>query len=87
MSESKFEVKDGKVVAQYDKDQDGKPSASLELSLSEAISEAFQRGEAVKGVKSADIKFEGTDLVVSIDSDKDGEKLLVLKLGSFLKFV
>lgn len=71
-----FDVKDNHLVLGLDADKDGVKSLDLKLSLTEAVQEAFAKGTAVEGVKSASIRFEGMSLVIVIDTDKDGEALL-----------
>lgn len=62
-----------------DSNQDGQKAIMLKLKLSEAVGEAFAKGEAVEGVEVVGFKFEGSKLMIEIDSDKDGEKVLVLE--------
>ena len=80
MSKFDFEIKDNQLIATGDSNEDGQPVATIKLSLNEAVQEAFSKGEAVEGVKVADVKFTGTQLIVSVDTDRDGEKLLDLTI-------
>ena len=75
-----FEVKDGKLSFGVDPNADGENVVSGNLHLSEAIQEAVDRGEAVEGVKVVDFSFNGSKLVLKVDSDKDGEVLLDLEI-------
>ena len=79
----KFEIgmKDGAFVAKVDSDQDGIPVIDAKVNINEAIQEAFQRQDAVEGVKVLDFSFTGTMLVLKLDTDKDGEKVLELNIN------
>jgi len=81
MDKFSYAVEEGRLKLGLDTNEDGEKALELDLSLNEAIQEAFQKGEAVEGVKSAKVEFTGTTLLVRIDSDKDGEELAVLKLN------
>ena len=86
MSENKkleFKVEGGKISFAADLDQDGKKSIDGFVSLTEAMQEAFKRGESVEleGAKVASFKIELTPqprVVIEIDTDKDGEKVMKL---------
>ena len=78
MSKLNQEIKDGKLLVGVDTNEDGENSLSMKLNLSEAVSEAIAKGEAVEGVKVVDFKFELTKLVIKLDTDKDGENVLEL---------
>lgn len=80
MSKVNYEIKDGHLILGGDTNEDGQNSVGLKLSLNEAVEEAFKKGEAVEGVKVAQVKFLGTQLQVLVDTDKDGEQLLELTL-------
>lgn len=83
MSKIKYDIQENNLVIGLDANEDGQNSLEVKLSLSEAIQEAFKKGVAVEGVKSATVKFEGTKLIVVVDSDKDGEALLTLSADLF----
>ena len=80
MSKIDFKIEDNKLKVMGDSNEDGPASLTLELNLTEAVQEAFSKGDAIEGAKVVDVKFTGTQLVVMVDSDKDGEKLLDLTL-------
>lgn len=76
-------IKDGALEVGLDTNGDGQNVVDLKLNISEAVSEAIAKGTAIEGHKVVNLKFEGTKLVIDIDSDKDGEPLLdvVVDLG------
>lgn len=84
MSEEKkkidFDVQDGKLKFKIDPNADGEPLAEGEIVLSEALGEAFKKGEKIEGAKSVDLDFSLSKLVIKVDTDKDGEKLLEIKV-------
>lgn len=75
-----FGVKDGNLEFGIDSNKDGINVISGKIMLSEAMQEAFSRGTAVEGVKSVSVKFDLTKLKIIVDTDKDGEALLVLEV-------
>ena len=78
----KFDVsaEDGALVFKVDLNEDGEPVVHGKLNFGEGIQEAFQRGEAIEGAKVVSFKFDLSKLVIAIDTDKDGEKLLELTI-------
>lgn len=80
MSKVNYDFKDGNLNVGVDFDEDGEKSLKLEMCLSEALQESIARGESasVETNKIVDVKFELTKMIVIVDSDKDGEKLLKL---------
>lgn len=78
MSKASVNFENGKLVFGVDTNEDGENVLTGSLNLSEALQEAFSRGEAVEGVKVVEVKFELTKLKVILDTDKDGENLLEL---------
>jgi len=78
----KFEVKfeDNKLHLAVDMNQDGDKLMVAKLNLSEAIQEAFKKGEKIEGAKVVGFQFNLTKLVVKIDTDQDGEPLLELEI-------
>lgn len=80
MSKLDFEIKEGNLVLGVDSNEDGEKAVKLNLVLSEAIEEAFSRGQSVEGVKLVDFKFELTKLKLKIDTDQDGESVLDLEI-------
>jgi len=81
MSEKfKFEVEEGKLKFAVDPNEDGEAVVSGELFLSEALEEAFKKGEKIEGAKVVDFEFSLSKLIVRLDTDKDGEKLLELEV-------
>ncbi len=79
----KFDVKfeGDKLELGLDMNQDGEKLLKAKINLSEAVQEAFKKGAAVEGVKSATVSFSGTKLIVKVDTDKDGEALMDLELN------
>ena len=71
-------VDKGMVVLGVDLNQDGDKSMTLTVSLDEAFEEVFQRKDQGKLKFSHDI--EGTSLVVKLDTDGDGEPVVVLRV-------
>lgn len=78
-----IEVKDGSLHVGIDTNADGQNVADLKLNISEAVGEAFAKGQEIEGAKVVSFKFDGPKLVLKIDSDKDGQALLevVVDLG------
>ena len=72
-------VKDGALSLGVDSNRDGEKVVTLKLHLSEAVQEAFNRSEALEGVKLVSLSFT-TDgkMALKLDTDKDGEELLTL---------
>ena len=75
------------LIVNVDTNQDGQPVVALDLCMPEALGEAmsaFKKGDTTAPVnldaKAFEIKFEGSNLVITVDSDKDGEKLCTLKI-------
>lgn len=83
MSKVNYKVQDNSLQVGLDANEDGQNSLTLKININEAIAEAFKKGAAVDGVKSASIKFEGSKLVLIVDSDKDSEQLLSLEADLF----
>ncbi len=81
MSKVNFKIEDNQLKVGLDADQDGVNSLNLKVELSEAFKEAFNKGTAVEGIKSASIKFQDGKLVAVIDTDKDGVAALTLELN------
>lgn len=81
MKKVNYKVEGGKLLLGLDSNEDGANSIDLELEINEAIQEAFAKGEEVEGAKSVKVAFTGTTLTVEVDSDKDGEALLLLKVN------
>lgn len=81
MSKFQQEIKDGKVKLGYDGNEDGQASVSVEINLTEAVQEALRQGEEVEGAKVAEFRLEGADLVIKLDTDKDGEQVLDLRIS------
>jgi len=75
-----FEIKEGSLHASVDMNQDGEKLMKIKLNLTEAIQEAFAKGEAIKDVKVVDFKFELTKLKLKLDTDKDGEELMEIEI-------
>lgn len=73
-----FGIENGELVLSLDTNKDGEPVVTLKLNLSEAVSEAFARGNSVEGVKLVSLGFEGAKLKLALDTDKDGERLVEL---------
>jgi len=80
MSKVNVEFKDGKFSFRVDADEDGDASVKGSVNISEAVQEIFSRGEAVEGEKFVKLKLELTKLLISIDTDRDGEKVLELEI-------
>lgn len=87
MSDVKIDLEDSKLKVGLDLDQDQKSSISLNLDLREGLEEAmaaFSRGEDVDPIilenKVVSFKFENGSLLLHVDSDRDGESLLFLKV-------
>ena len=86
MEAKKFEVKfeNGNVNLSLDADLDGKKSVELDLNLGETLEEVLsffkKGGEKSVEAKKVDFSFEDSKLLISVDLDQDGEKLLVLKV-------
>lgn len=83
MSENKaIEVKfeEGKALFNVDSNKDGEPSLKIELNLTEAVQEIFNRGGKIEGAKVVDFSFELTKLKLKLDTDQDGEHLLDLTI-------
>lgn len=78
MSVVNLKVENGSLVLGVDPNQDGQDVVKLKLKMSEALGEAFSRGQKLDGVKLVDLKFEGTTLKLKLDTDQDGEELLSL---------
>jgi hypothetical protein len=75
---------DDKVLSvSLDLDEDGKKSFSLKMFNSEAIEELFKRSEPKEGVKIAKFEFRNGGLYIEIDTDRDGEPLLILEANPF----
>lgn len=75
------------LVVTVDTNQDGQPVMTLNLSMAEALGEAmaaFKKGDKPAPVnldaKAVEVKFEGSKLVITIDSDRDGEKLATISI-------
>lgn len=81
MSKVNVGVTDGVFNVGLDLDEDGKNSMGLSVVLNEAVEEAFKREGAVAGVKLVDFSFSGMDLILKLDTDKDGENVLCLRLN------
>lgn len=87
MSDVNIKMDGATFEASLDTDGDGVKSINLKLHLSEAFQEAmekFKGGEEVIDpvkveVKALELKFVGGTMQLSIDTDKDGEKLLELE--------
>jgi fructose-1,6-bisphosphatase len=79
--DAKFE--NNKLMLTGDTNQDGDAVIKVEIALNEAIQEAFKKNEsiAVEGAKVVDFKFNGASLMLSVDSDKDGEKLATIEIN------
>jgi len=80
MSKFNFEIQEGKVVIGLDTNEDQENVLDLSLNMSEAIQEAFQRGESLEDAKVISFGFEGKKLNIKLDSDRDGEILLDLAI-------
>jgi len=68
----------------FDANQDGQPSIELDIKLDEAAKELFQKGKsvAIEGVKTVHVGFEGGKLKVGVDTDKDGQDVVDLKIDA-----
>lgn len=75
-----FSVEEGKLKFSLDPNADGENLLDGELVLSEALGEAFKKGEKVEGAKVVDFDFSLSKLKIVLDTDKDGEKLLELNI-------
>ena len=64
-----------------DADEDGEPSVSLKISLTEAMQEAIRSGTQIEGAKLVDFGFDEGKLVISIDTNLDGQPLLSLAVN------
>lgn len=82
MSKGSLELKDGKLVAGLDTNEDGQQSVGLEIAVGESIKEALaalKKGDVKEvkvEVKTLTYTLDGDRLNVSVDSDKDGEASL-----------
>jgi hypothetical protein len=75
----KFE--DGKLQLSGDTNQDGDKVIEIAVDMNEAVQEILKRGEPIEGAKVAEFDFSLSNLVVKLDSDRDGEMLLEFKLN------
>ena len=66
-------LEDNKVKAFLDSDNDGVPSAGLEIKPFGIISALKSKGEGAKVSKTIDFRLEGSKLIGEFDVDKDGE--------------
>lgn len=80
MSKFKIAVVENELLGTLDTNEDGQPSASIKLNLNELVQEAFQKGGEIEGAKLAGFKFTLSKLIIEIDTDKDGEKLLTFEV-------
>ena len=76
----KFDIADDTMNLDIDSNNDGEKVVRLSLNISEAIKEAVSRGKAVEGVKLAAFEFQGSKLVILLDTDKDGTPLMALDI-------
>jgi len=79
MSKVNVKVLDGSVNIGFDGNQDGQNSIGLKLNLKEGLEELFAKGEVKVEVKLLTLKIEGTKILASIDSDKDGEPVATIE--------
>ena len=75
-----YAIRDGKLEASIDMNQDGEKSLKLTLNLTEAIQELIAKGGKIEGAKIVDFKFELTKLRLKIDTDQDGEELMEIEI-------
>jgi hypothetical protein len=80
MDKINYKIEDNKLHLGADTNQDGENAVDVKVHLTEALGEAFNKGEAVDGVQTATVKFMGTKLQVIVDTDQDGEALLDINL-------
>lgn len=74
MSEAfNVEVKDGKANLSVDPNKNGVPVLKLSMDLSEAAQEVFLRGDSIEGAKIVGAELVGSNVVLELDTDKDGE--------------
>ena len=66
-----------------DLDQDGKKSFDLHVNNNELIQEILKRDDAKDGVKLVEFGLEDGQLVLKLDTDKDGENVLSLRINAF----
>lgn len=74
-----YEVKDGGLEIGLDKDLDGIKSLKAVIHMSEAIKEAFKKGQMVEGMAKVKYGFEGTNFKISVDTDQDGKDSVSLE--------
>lgn len=80
MSKGSVNVEDGKLKFALDTNEDGQPVINGHVNLSEALQEAFKKGGKIEGAKVVDVEFNLTKLVITIDTDKDGEELATIEI-------
>lgn len=76
-------VEDNALKVSVDTNEDGEAVATAKIHLTEAIQEAFKKGETVviEGTKKVAFSFGLTGLKVKIDSDQDGEPVAELDIN------
>ena len=72
-------VSEGVVAIGLDANQDGQNSITLKINSKEGLEELFAKGEAKIEVKTLSLKLEGTKIVGTLDTDKDGECVATLE--------
>lgn len=67
-------LEDQTIKVGFDGNEDGEPSTGIELNLKETLEEIVDRAEGEEVVVNSvvKLKFEGTRLEMTIDTDKDG---------------
>ena len=77
-------IKDGKVIVVVDGDKDGKPAVKMTLDMSEALQEVMAKlaknSEKVELKAMVTFEMEGSNAVIKVDTDTDGEAFLQLEL-------
>lgn len=61
-----------------DLNNDGQNAIKGKLYLNEALQEIIKRQKAVENARVVSFRFEGTKLILELDTDKNGEKLFEL---------
>ncbi len=86
MSKASIKFEDGKIVAGLDTNEDGENSVEVRLNLKEGFEEGFaalKKGEEKTisvDAKAVNFVFKDNSIFVVIDTDKDGEELMDVKI-------
>ena len=74
-------AQDGRVVLTADLNQNGTPSATVSVNLSETLDEFLNRNESERASGSVvGHRFEGTTVVLTLDTNHDGQNAVEVRI-------